>query len=40
MPGFKYYLKPAEVDAIIAYMRTIPAQVTTAATTDPKGAAQ
>jgi mono/diheme cytochrome c family protein len=25
MPAFKYYLKPAEIDAIIAYVRTIPA---------------
>jgi len=25
MPAFKYYLKPAEIDAIIAYLRTVPA---------------
>jgi mono/diheme cytochrome c family protein len=25
MPSFKYYLKPAEIDAIIAYVRTVPA---------------
>jgi mono/diheme cytochrome c family protein len=25
MPGFKYYLQPAQIDAIIAYVRTIPA---------------
>jgi mono/diheme cytochrome c family protein len=24
MPAFKYYLKPAEVDAIIAFVRTVP----------------
>src|SRR6187549_187066 len=24
MPAFKYYLNPAEIDAIIAYVRTIP----------------
>ena len=24
MPAFKYYLKPAEIDAIIAYLRTVP----------------
>ncbi len=24
MPAFKYYLKPAEVDAIIAYLKTVP----------------
>jgi mono/diheme cytochrome c family protein len=25
MPAFKHYLKPADVDAIIAYVRTVPA---------------
>lgn len=25
MPGFKYDLKPAEIDAIVAYIKTIPA---------------
>jgi mono/diheme cytochrome c family protein len=25
MPAFKYYLKPAEIDAIIAYLKTVPA---------------
>src|SRR5258705_5702321 len=25
MPAFKYYLKPAEIDAIVAYLRTLPA---------------
>ena len=25
MPAFKYYLKPDEIDAIIAYVRTVPA---------------
>ena len=24
MPAFKYYLEPAEIDAIIAYLRTVP----------------
>ena len=24
MPAFKYYLKPDEIDAIIAYVRTVP----------------
>ena len=24
MPAFKYYLKPPEIDAIIAYVRTVP----------------
>ena len=31
MPAFRYYLKPAEVDAIIAYVRTLPASVAPAA---------
>jgi len=26
MPAFKYYLKPQEIDAIIAYVRTVPVQ--------------
>ncbi|HYS75145.1 MAG TPA: cytochrome c [Burkholderiales bacterium] len=25
MPAFKYYLKPVEIDAIIAYLKTVPA---------------
>jgi mono/diheme cytochrome c family protein len=25
MPAFKHYLKPAEIDAIIAYLKTVPA---------------
>lgn len=25
MPSFKYHLKPAEIDAIIAYLKTVPA---------------
>jgi mono/diheme cytochrome c family protein len=24
MPAFKYFLQPAEIDAIVAYVRTIP----------------
>ena len=31
MPAFKYYLKPAEIDAIIAYARTVPAPIVRAA---------
>jgi mono/diheme cytochrome c family protein len=31
MPAFKYYLKPAEVDAIIAYVRTVPVPASPAA---------
>ena len=26
MPAFRFYLKPAEMDAIIAYVRTVPVQ--------------
>ena len=25
MPGFKYYLTSAEIDSVIAYLRTVPA---------------
>ena len=31
MPGFKYTFKPAEIDAIVAYIKTIPAPAPTAA---------
>ena len=31
MPSFKYYLKPAEIDAIIAYVRTVPVNTSPAA---------
>jgi mono/diheme cytochrome c family protein len=31
MPAFKYYLKTAEIDAIIAYLRTVPAPAVRAA---------
>ena len=24
MPGFKYHFKPAEIDALVAYLKTIP----------------
>jgi mono/diheme cytochrome c family protein len=30
MPGFKYTFKPAEIDAIVAYIKTIPAAAATA----------
>ena len=26
MPAFKYYLKPDEIDAIVAYLRTVPGE--------------
>ena len=29
MPAFKFYLKPEQIDAIIAYMRTVPVQAAT-----------
>ncbi len=25
MPGFKYHFEPAEIDAIVAYLKTVPA---------------
>ena len=31
MPAFKYYLKPAEIDAIVAYLRTVPVSASPAA---------
>jgi mono/diheme cytochrome c family protein len=31
MPGFKYTFKPAEIDAIVAYIKTIPAPAPAAA---------
>ena len=31
MPAFKYYLKPAEIDAIVAYIKTVPAPTVRAA---------
>jgi mono/diheme cytochrome c family protein len=31
MPSFKHYLKPAEIDAIIAYLKTVPAPAATSA---------
>jgi mono/diheme cytochrome c family protein len=39
MPAFKYYLKPAEIDAIIAYLKTVPAPAAVAST-ESKGASQ
>ena len=31
MPGFRYTFKPAEIDAVVAYIKTIPAPAETAA---------
>jgi mono/diheme cytochrome c family protein len=39
MPAFKYYLKPSEVDAIIAYVRTVPIERARSAN-ESKGEAQ
>ena len=39
MPAFKYYLKPAEIDAIVAYVKTVPAPAV-AATAQTKGEAR
>jgi mono/diheme cytochrome c family protein len=36
MPGFKYQFKPAEIDAIVAYIKTIPAPASAAATAPGK----
>ena len=36
MPGFRHYLKPAEIDAIVAYVRTVP--VSGASNDQQKGA--
>ena len=38
MPAFKYYLKAAEVDAIVAYVRTLPGEPVR--TADTKGEAR
>jgi mono/diheme cytochrome c family protein len=37
MPAFKYYLNTSEIDAIIAYVRTVPAQVVRATNEPQKG---
>ena len=39
MPGFKYTFKPAEIDAIVAYIKTIPAPAATAAPASGKSGA-
>jgi mono/diheme cytochrome c family protein len=31
MPAWKFYLKPAQIDAIIAYLKTVPVQAASAA---------
>jgi mono/diheme cytochrome c family protein len=37
MPGFKYQFTPAEIDAIVAYIKTIPAQSEAPPAADTKG---
>jgi len=27
MPGFRYHFKPAEIDALVSYLKTVPARV-------------
>src|SRR5258708_5885669 len=36
-PPFNYYLKPAEIDAIISYVRTVPVQAAAAPARRPGG---
>ena len=40
MPAFKYYLKPAEIDAVIAYLRTVPVPPAPAPTAQKQGEAR
>ncbi len=40
MPAFKYYLKPAEIDAIIAYVRTVPVPAAPAPDAQKQGEAR
>jgi mono/diheme cytochrome c family protein len=40
MPAFKYYLKPAEIDAIIAYVRTVPVPAAAEPTAQKQGDAR
>ncbi len=40
MPAFKFYLKPAEIDAIIAYVRTVPVPATPVPNAQKQGEAR
>ena len=40
MPAFKYYLKPAEINAIIAYLKTVPAPAAPAPDAPKQGEAR
>jgi mono/diheme cytochrome c family protein len=37
MPSWKYYLKPAQIDAIISYLKTVPVQAAAAPARRPGG---
>jgi mono/diheme cytochrome c family protein len=37
MPSWKYYLKPQQIDAIIAYLKTVPVQAAAAPARRPAG---
>jgi mono/diheme cytochrome c family protein len=37
MPAFRYYLTPAQIDAIISYVRTVPVQAAAAPARRPGG---
>jgi mono/diheme cytochrome c family protein len=36
MPGFKYFLQPSQIDAIVAYLRTVPPRARPATPAQPK----
>jgi len=40
MPGFKYHFKPAEIDAIVAYIKTIPAPASAAPPVNKPGSSR
>ena len=40
MPSFRHYLKPDEIEAIIAYVRTVPAPPAVASNEQKKGDAR
>jgi len=36
MPGFKYHFRPDQIDAIVAYVKTLPAPATSAPANQPR----
>jgi len=40
MPSFKHYLKPAEIDAVVAYLKTVPVPAAPAPTAQKQGEAR